>query len=111
MNKIHTKEQFEEVLKEKGIHMFLFSAPWCADCVYIKPFMSALEKKFSGSMDFYELDRDECLDLAIELGIMGIPSFIAYKDGKQISSFISSLRKTKEEIEAYFEETLEEGGK
>lgn len=110
MKKIHNKEEMEQVIARPGIHMFLFTAPWCGDCIYIKPFMPELEKKYADQMDFYELDRDECLDLAIELGIMGIPSFVAYKDGKQISSFISSLRKMKAEIEQYFDQTIEQGG-
>ena len=111
MNKIHSKEEMNKVIAQPGIHMFCLRSPWCGDCIYIKPFLPALEKQFAGKMDFYELDRDECLGLAIELGIMGIPSFVAYENGRQISSFISSLRKTKEEIEHYFTETLNEGGK
>lgn len=109
MKTLHNKAEMEAVLQQAGTHMFLFTAPWCPDCVYIKPFMPALEKKYADKMDFYQLDRDECLDLAIELGIMGIPSFVAYKNGKQINSFVSSLRKTQSEIDSFFLDTVNKG--
>jgi len=34
----------------------------------------------------------------IELDILGIPSFVAFDQGKEIGRFVSKLRKTKEEI-------------
>ena len=42
---------------------------------------------------------------------MGIPSFIAYKDGKRIASFISSLRKSEQEIDAFLQDTRNKGEK
>lgn len=111
MKSIETIEQFEQVLKQPGIHVFLFTANWCPDCVYIKPFMPSLEQKYEKDMDFYSVDRDQLLDLAIEQGIMGIPSFIAYKDGKRIASFISSLRKSEQEIDAFLQDTRNKGEK
>lgn len=65
MKKLHNKEEMEQVITRPGIHMFLFTAPWCGDCLYIKPFLPELEKKYDDQMDFYEFDRDECLDLAM----------------------------------------------
>ena len=44
---------------------------------------------------FYYIDRDEMIDLCIDLEIMGIPSFIAYKDGKEVARLVNKLRKHK----------------
>lgn len=108
MQSISTREQFENAKKQEGIQVFLFTTKWCGDCIFIKPFMPQIEKKYE-SLTFYEIDRDVLMDVAVELEIMGIPSFVCYKEGKEISRFVSSLRKTREEIEAYLEQTMVKG--
>ena len=38
-----TKEtQFETLCEKQGIQVFLFSADWCPDCVFLKTFMEEL---------------------------------------------------------------------
>lgn len=108
MQTISNREQFEQATKQDGIQVFLFTTKWCGDCIFIKPFMPSIVEKFN-TCTFYEVDRDVCLDLAVELEIMGIPSFVSYKDGKEISRFVSSLRKTREEIEEYLNQTVNKG--
>lgn len=103
MKKINNQEEFLEVSKQEGTQVFLFTTKWCGDCIYIKPFLPSIESEFD-QFNFYEVDRDECMDLAREMGIMGIPSFVCYRDGKEISRFVSSLRKTKEEIVDFLNE-------
>ena len=43
------------------------------------------------------------IDLCKDLDIMGIPSFIGYDNGKETGRFVSKLRKTKDQIEAFIE--------
>ena len=50
---------------------------------------------------FVEVDRDEYMDLAIEWGIMGIPSFVVIEDGKEKARLVNKLRKTKEEVNTF----------
>jgi thioredoxin-like negative regulator of GroEL len=50
------------------------------------------------------VDRDEFIDICQEYGIFGIPSFLAFKDGKEIGRFVSKDRKTKEGIVQFIEE-------
>lgn len=62
-----------------------FTAGWCPDCAFIKPAMPEIERDFA-DYQFIKVDRDENIDLAADLGIMGIPSFVAYKDGKKLAA-------------------------
>lgn len=62
--------------------------------------MPALETKFN-DFEFVLVDRDQFIDLCIELDIFGIPSFIAYKDGQETGRFVSKDRKTQQEIEEF----------
>ena len=91
-------EQLQKYLK--GQVVLMFTADWCPDCQFIKPAMPKVEKDFA-DFKFYAVDRDENLDLATELNVMGIPSFIAYRDGQEIGRFVNKDRKTKQQVEDF----------
>ena len=84
----------------KGQVVLMFTADWWPDCQFIKPAMPEVEKDFA-DFKFYAVDRDENLDLATELNVMGIPSFIAYRDGQEIGRFVNKDRKTKQQVEDF----------
>lgn len=92
----------DELLKKvgDGRYVLFFTAGWCPDCQAIKPAMPAIEQDFS-NYHFYQVDRDENIDLAADLNIFGIPSFVAYQDGKEIGRFVSKDRKTKQQVEDF----------
>lgn len=83
-----------------GKYMLFFSAGWCPDCAFIKPSMPDIEKEFS-DYTFLAVDRDENIDLCVDLNVLGIPSFIAYDHGQEIGRFVNKDRKTKEQVEAF----------
>lgn len=102
MQEINSIEQFETLInQEKSIVMF--TANWCPDCMVIKPFLPEIEEKFN-EYKFYSVNRDVLMDLCVELNIFGIPSFIAFKEGKEIGRLVNKERKTKEEIELFIKE-------
>jgi thiol-disulfide isomerase/thioredoxin len=92
------EELFAEV--EQGASIVLFSADWCPDCVFIKPFMPEVEAEFS-QFKFLYADRDELIDVCQELDIFGIPSFVAFKDGEEIGRYVDKDRKTQEQIQQF----------
>ncbi|PWW26169.1 thioredoxin [Cytobacillus oceanisediminis] len=104
MKKLESAEQFNE-MRVSGKHIFMFSADWCPDCRVIEPVLPEIEAKYN-DYNFIYVDRDQFIDLCIELDIFGIPSFIGFKDGQELGRFVSKERKTQEEIENFIE-TLE----
>lgn len=82
---------------DKGVVVLFFTADWCPDCRFIKPAMPEIEAKFA-DFKFLLVDRDENLDLARELNVFGIPSFVVFKDGKQVADLINKDRKTPDEV-------------
>jgi len=62
--------------------------------------MPEIEKDFS-DYEFVAVDRDKNLEVAQEMGVFGIPSFIAFKDGKEIGRFVNKDRKTKQQVEDF----------
>ncbi|WP_125980126.1 thioredoxin family protein [Loigolactobacillus iwatensis] len=99
--KVTRAELLEQI--KSGKYMLFFSADWCPDCRFIKPAMPEIEAEYS-DFTFLAVDRDENIDLAAELNIFGIPSFIAYQDGKELGRFVNKDRKTKVEVEKFINE-------
>ena len=100
MTDIKNKDEFLKALNNTGIQVMMFTAFWCPDCMYIKPFLPEIEEEFS-DFNFIQVDRDENIDLCQELDVYGIPSFIVYEDGKEVDRFVNKDRKTKKEVENF----------
>lgn len=92
--------QFTIAKAQDNISVFVFSANWCPDCRFIEPFMQRLVEKYH-NYSFYYVDRDEWMELAQEQMVMGIPSFVAVGKEKELGRFVSKLRKTEAEIDAF----------
>ncbi|MBY0124137.1 thioredoxin family protein [Bacillus sp. S/N-304-OC-R1] len=101
MKKLESMEQFEQ-LRDNGKHIFMFSADWCPDCRVIEPILPEIEAKYQ-DYTFIYVDRDEFIDLCGQLDIFGIPSFVGFKDGKELGRFVSKDRKTQDEIENFID--------
>ncbi|KRN29749.1 thioredoxin [Lactobacillus selangorensis] len=85
-----------------GKHILFFTADWCPDCRFIKPVMPEIEADYP-DYQFIQVDRDEFIDLCQEMGIMGIPSFVIYQDGKETGRFVNKDRKTKKQVEDFID--------
>ena len=95
---INSLEEYEKAIQTKSI--ILFTASWCPDCMFIKPFIGNVVKKYP-NFTFYSINRDHFIDLCQDLDILGIPSFVSYENGQETGRFVSKLRKTQEEIETF----------
>ena len=98
MKTLENETQFKELKQQQTV--FLFTADWCPDCKVIEPDLPQLEDKYQ-EYNFVSVDRDKYLDICIEHGIMGIPSFLVYRDGEQIGSYIAKERKSIEQIDSF----------
>ncbi|MFZ8101969.1 thioredoxin family protein, partial [Staphylococcus arlettae] len=79
MKSLESEKQFEELKQAKTV--FLFTADWCPDCKVIEPDLPQLEEKYN-DFNFISVDRDQFMDICVDHGIMGIPSFLVYNDGE-----------------------------
>lgn len=99
MKKLETVQQYNELIEKENVIM-MFSANWCGDCRYIEPELPEIEAEFP-EYTFIEVDRDQFIEICQENDVMGIPSFLAFNDGKEVGRFVSKDRKTKEEIVSF----------
>ncbi|RED57199.1 thioredoxin family protein [Cohnella lupini] len=110
MRKISEESAFREQVGGEGLTVAIFKATWCKDCHFIEPFIADVEANYADRLTMIEIDRDEMPDLCSELNILGIPSFIAFRQGQELVRFVSKLRKTREEIEQFLDRAVEVSG-
>jgi len=83
--------------------VLLFSAKWCGTCTKQKPAYEAVKKEFK-NIHFYnvmeDMNRVEQKLLFKEYKIHGIPTFILFKNGKELERF--SGLKTEDELRKEF---------
>ncbi|WP_370451779.1 thioredoxin family protein [Paenibacillus sp. 32O-W] len=107
LNRIHSEQEFQEQVGQNKPTVAVFKAAWCKDCHFIDPFMPDVEQAYADKLTFVEIDRDELPDLCEKYNILGIPSFIVFRQGREVTRFVSKLRKTREEIEQFLDRSVE----
>lgn len=59
-------------------------APWCGPCKAMNPLLEEVKKTYSGKVDVMKINSDESQALLQKLNVVGIPTLLAYVDGKQV---------------------------
>ncbi|KAL9128498.1 MAG: hypothetical protein Q9217_002824 [Psora testacea] len=70
-------------------------ATWCGPCKIIAPKIVELSNKYYNAR-FYKLDVDELPDVAQELGVRAMPTFLVFKGGEKIAEVVGANDKAVE---------------
>jgi thioredoxin 1 len=62
-----------------------FYADWCGPCKEVGPVVDKLAVELSGKARVIRINVDDQPELAAQNGIQGIPTFIAYKGGREVA--------------------------
>lgn len=81
--KIINKEKFEETIQH-GVVLVDFFATWCGPCKMLAPVLEDLSSEFAGKAEIVKVDVDQDQALAMQFGIMSVPTMIIFKDGKAV---------------------------
>ncbi|KAK0701972.1 thioredoxin-like protein [Lasiosphaeria miniovina] len=87
---IETASQFKETIaREKGLVVVDAFATWCGPCKAIAPVISKWSNldEYKDKVHFTKFDVDELPELAQELGIRAMPTFVFFKDGERLTQF------------------------
>ncbi len=97
-----TRDEFlEKINKSQRPLVVEFWAPWCGPCKVMAPRLKKAEQKFAGQVDLLRVNADEAPEVARQCRVMGIPTLIAYKGGKEIFRKVGV--QSDEGLEAVFE--------
>ncbi|SNT32520.1 Thioredoxin [Bacillus sp. OK838] len=88
-----------------------FYVEWCPDCQNTNLFMSIVVEANKEKIDMIAVNRDHFPELLEKLDVYGIPSFIAFQEGKELNRFVSKLGKSQEEVEQFLNQIVVESGK
>lgn len=110
MEKIKSKADFDQAVSAPGLTVSVFKADWCGDCKFIDPFMPEVEQKYADLLTLIEVDVEEAEGVSEAQNVLGIPSFIAYSEGRELIRLVNRLRKSREEIEQFLDRAIEVHG-
>jgi thioredoxin 1 len=80
-----TEAAFEsEVLKSTLPVLVDFTAIWCGPCKMLEPVVTQLSQEWLGKVKVVKLDVDDNSSLAVQYGVMGVPTLILFIDGKPV---------------------------
>ena len=84
-----TSENFDsEVLKKEGTFLVDVYADWCGPCKVMSPLIDGLAEENLPNVKVGKLNIDEAEEIATRYGIMSIPTFLIFKNGQMVKSFI-----------------------
>lgn len=64
-------------------------ATWCGPCKAIAPKVEEFSTTYSQAK-FYQIDVDELSDVAAELGIRAMPTFMLFKNGEKVQDIVGA---------------------
>lgn len=100
MDRVQTKEQFEELVGRDKYTVIKFDTTWCPDCKNLDRFIGDIVEEH-GDKDFYAMDAEEFQPLAEANEVRGIPSLLVYRNGEKIAHLHSKYAKTPGQVKEY----------
>lgn len=97
-----TNEEYDKMITARRLVLVDFGAKWCPPCRKMQPIVDELEKKFNGKIAFSQIDAGSQGRLMNMHNVEQIPTFVLYKDGKQVWRASGVLAKA--EMEAKLKE-------
>lgn len=86
-----TNRTFKHDLRNKGLSIVNFWAPWCGPCQMFAPVLEVYDSKRRDDVRILKVNVDENAEIASFFGVMSLPTTILFKDGKPINKKIGFM--------------------
>ena len=101
------RDNYEAEVNQSDMPMLVdFWGPRCKPCMALMPSVEALEKEYEGKLKVGKLNAEQNRMLCARLRVMGLPTFLFYKDGTEVKR-ISGEDITKDQIKEAIEAIIE----
>ena len=89
MAKMLTSETFDKEVTESSLPVLVdVYADWCGPCKARSPVVEQLAAEYEGKVKVCKINVDDSQDIAARFGVMSIPTFIFFKDGKAAGKMV-----------------------
>ncbi len=82
-----------KVLDSKTPVLVDFWAAWCGPCRMIAPSVEEIARDYAGKAVVAKMDTDANPQTPMQFGIMGIPTLIFFKDGREVDRIVGAVPK------------------
>ncbi|EHK98740.1 Thioredoxin-like protein [Glarea lozoyensis ATCC 20868] len=89
VHNLSSGEAFKSAITENKVVVLDCFATWCGPCKVIAPTVVKFSDEFP-SIHFVKIDVDEVPDVAQELGIRAMPTFLIFKDGEKVQEVVGA---------------------
>jgi len=88
-----TDSNFNEMINKHSLALIDCWASWCGPCVVIAPMIEELAKEYAGKVLMGKLNVDENPSTAGRFQILGIPTLLVMKNGKEVDRIVGLVPK------------------
>jgi len=87
-----TEKNFAEVIAGEKPVLVDFWAPWCGPCQMMMPIVEEVAKE-TKEVVVGKVNIDENPKLAEKYNVMGVPTFLLFKEGKVVDQIVEAVSK------------------
>eukprot|EP01065_Artemidia_motanka_P016478 TRINITY_DN20148_c0_g1_i1.p1 TRINITY_DN20148_c0_g1~~TRINITY_DN20148_c0_g1_i1.p1 ORF type:complete len:147 (+),score=7.47 TRINITY_DN20148_c0_g1_i1:28-468(+) len=89
VHNLGSKPEFQTAIKDNNIVVLDCFATWCGPCKVIAPQVVKFSEEFP-NIHFVKIDVDEVPDVAQELGIRAMPTFVIFKGEEKVAEVVGA---------------------
>lgn len=84
---------FTEIINQNRPVLVDFFAEWCGPCKMMSPILKEVKAELNNEVSILKIDVDKNQNLAAKFQVRGVPTFVLFKEGKQVWRQSALLKK------------------